>query len=75
MRFGWTRCDWSKRQNLNILDESSTDEAECSRKVVSGRRVSIAIRSLVNVEVCSLNVLVSCMSHCSCVFLCIVVRH
>ena len=30
------------------LDESGTDEAECSRKVVSGRRVTDAIRSLVN---------------------------
>ena len=31
-----------------VLDESGTDEAECSRKVVSGRRVAGAIRSLVN---------------------------
>ena len=30
------------------LDELGTDEAECSRKVVSGRRVSGAIKSLVN---------------------------
>ena len=31
-----------------VLDESGTDEAECSRKVVSGRRVAGAIRSLIN---------------------------
>ena len=31
-----------------VLDKSGTDEAECSRKVVSGRRVAGAIRSLVN---------------------------
>ena len=31
-----------------VLDESGTDEAECSRKVASGRRVSGAVRSLVN---------------------------
>ena len=31
-----------------VLDESGTDEAECSRKVESGRRVAAAIRSLVN---------------------------
>ena len=31
-----------------VLDELGTDEAECSRKVVSGRRVAGAIRSLVN---------------------------
>ena len=31
-----------------VLDESSSDEAECSRKVVSGRMVASAIRSLVN---------------------------
>ena len=30
------------------MDESDTDEVECSRKVVSGRRVAGAIRSLVN---------------------------
>ena len=31
-----------------ILDESVTDEAECSRKMASGRRVAGDIRSLVN---------------------------
>ena len=30
------------------MDESGTDEAECSRKVASLRRVAGAIRSLVN---------------------------
>ena len=38
-------------RNLNILDESGTDEAECRRKVGSGRRVAVAIRSLVNARV------------------------
>ena len=31
-----------------VLDESGIDEAECTRKVASERRVSGAIRSLVN---------------------------
>ena len=31
-----------------VLDELGTDGAECSREVVSGRRVAGAIRSLVN---------------------------
>ena len=31
-----------------VLNESGTDEAECSRKVVSGRSIAGAIRSLVN---------------------------
>ena len=31
-----------------VLDESGTDGAECSRKVASGRKVSCAIRPLVN---------------------------
>ena len=31
-----------------VLDKSSTDEAECSREVASGRRTAGAIRSLVN---------------------------
>ena len=31
-----------------FLKESGTDEAECSRKVASGRRVAVAIRSLIN---------------------------
>ena len=37
--------------NLNswdVLDKSGTDEAECSRKVESGRRVAGAFRSLVS---------------------------
>ena len=34
-------CRWD-------LDESSTDGTECSRKVVNGRRVAGAIRSVVN---------------------------
>ena len=31
-----------------VLDESGKDEAECSRKMASGRRVAGAINSLVN---------------------------
>ena len=31
-----------------VLDESGTDEAECRRKEARGRRVTGAIRSLVN---------------------------
>ena len=31
-----------------VLDESGTDEAECSRKVASGMRVAGDIRSLLN---------------------------
>ena len=31
-----------------VLDESGTDEGECSRKVASERRVAGAIKSLVN---------------------------
>ena len=31
-----------------VLDESGTDGAECSRKVMSGMRVTDTIRSLVN---------------------------
>ena len=30
------------------FDESGTDGAECTRKVVSGRRVARAIRSFIN---------------------------
>ena len=34
-----------------VLGELGADEAECSRKVVSGRRVAGSIRSLVNAKV------------------------
>ena len=65
-------------RNLNIwesvLDESGTGEAECHRKMADGRRVVGAIRSLVNDRVCSLSVLGSCMSYCSCLLLCMVER-
>ena len=37
-KFNYMKC---------VLDESGTDGAECTRKVVSGRRVPGAIRSLV----------------------------
>ena len=47
-----------------VLDESGTDGAKCSRKVVSGRRVPGAIRSLFIARDCSLSVLESCMKHC-----------
>ena len=33
-----------------VLDESSTDEAECSRKLASRRRVPGVIKSLVNAK-------------------------
>ena len=52
--------------NLNIwgvFDESSADVAECSR------RNADAIRSLVDVGICSLNVLQSWMKHCLYLFL------
>ena len=42
-------------------DESDTDEAECSRKVVSGRRVAVAFRSLVN----AWSLQLECASACS----------
>ena len=44
-------CNWSMCQNLNtweVSDESSSDEAECLRKVASGKRVASAIRSIIN---------------------------
>ena len=53
-----------------VLDESGTDEAECSRRVASGRRVAGAIRSLVNAR----SLQGTCMSHCWCLFLWMVVR-
>ena len=47
--------DVSEFQYLgSVLDESCTDEAECSRKVASGKRVAGAIRSLVNARILQL---------------------
>src|SRR5678815_297379 len=37
-----------------VLDEKGTDDAECSRKVVNGRKVAGAIKSLVDVKGLSL---------------------
>ena len=54
-----------------VLDESGADEAECSRKMESGRRV---VRLWLMLGACSLSVLGSCMSHCWSLFLRIVVR-
>ena len=41
-----------------VFDESGTDEAECSRKMSSRRRVAGVIRSLVN----AMDLLECCMS-------------
>ena len=37
-----------------VLNESGINEVECSRKMVSGRRVAGAIRSLVNARILQL---------------------
>ena len=53
-----------------VLDKSGTDEAECSRKVESGKRIAGAIKSLVNAR----NLQLVCASQCCCMFLRMVVR-
>ena len=55
-----------------VLDESDTDGAEFNRKVVSGRRVTGATRSLVNARGLQVD---SCMRHFLCLFLCMAMRH
>ena len=57
-----------------ILEKSGTDEVECIRKVVSGRRVAGVIRSLVNARSLQLQYARSCMSNCWRLFLHMVVR-
>ena len=62
LEFKYLRC---------VLEESGTDEAECRKKLGSGRGVAGAIRSLVNwlmLGACSLSDLGSSLSHCSCLF-------
>ena len=51
-----------------VLNESGTDEAECSRKVGSGRRVAGAIRFLVNAGSIHLECARVFHEHCSCLF-------
>ena len=49
----------------HVLDESGTDGAECSRKVVSGRRLAGAkLGPYLMLGISSLSVLDSCMKHC-----------
>ena len=59
-----------------VLDESGTDEAEYRRKVLSGRRVVGSIRSPVNARGLQLECarVLHTVSHCSCLFLRMVVR-
>ena len=54
------------------LDESGTDEPECSRKVASWKRVLLGLWLMTGV--CSLSVQGSCTSHCWCLFLHMVLR-
>ena len=75
MRFEQTGCDWSMCQNLNTWDLFWTNQVqmgEFRRKVSSGRKIAGVIRLMLGV--CSFSVLGSCMSHYSCLFLCMVVR-
>src|SRR5678815_5467279 len=48
-----------------VLDEKGTDDAECSRKVVNGRKVAGAIKSLVNVKGLSLECARVCLLYTS----------
>ena len=58
-----------------VLDESGADEVECRGKVAIGRRVAAAIRSLVNARCLQIESVVgSCMNHCLCLFLRMVVK-
>ena len=60
-------------RDLNNLDvfwyESGTNQADCSRKVASGRRVAGVVRFLVNDRSLQLECVRFCMSHCWCLFL------
>ena len=73
MGFVYSMC-----RDLNIwsvLDES--DGAVCIRRIVTGRRIAGAIRSLVNardLQIFSLSVLESCIRHCLYLFFCMAVR-
>ena len=49
-----------------VLNESSTDGAECSRKVASGRRMQVPSSPWLRLEICSFSVLETCMRHCLC---------
>ena len=62
---GWARLDQMlKLKYLGcVLDGSGEDVVGCCRKVVSGRKVAGAIRSLINVRSLQLE---CCMKHCSC---------
>ena len=76
MKFMLMLRDCGKCQNSNkwgVLNESGTDDAQCRRKVASGRKVVDAIRSLVRARGLQ-SVLGYCMRNCSCLFLCIVVK-
>ena len=57
-----------------VLDESDTDVAECSRKVVNRWRVDGAIRFLVMLGICSLSVLVFYMKHSLYPYLCNIIK-
>ena len=57
-----------------VLDESGTDEAECSRKGASGRRIAGAIRSLINARSLQFERARVLHKSCWCLFLRMVVR-
>ena len=61
----------TSRTETECSSHSATEAPEFSKKVVTGRRTEVAIRSLVNARGFQIE---SCMKHCLCLFLCMVVR-
>ena len=57
-----------------VLDKSGIDEADCSRKMQVGGGLRVLLGLWLMLEVCSLSVLGSCMSHYWFLFLRMVMR-
>ena len=78
VRFAWIRVRLEHVSEYKYLgcvfNEPGTDEAECRRKWRVGGKLQILLGLWLMIGVSSLIVLMSCMNHCSCLFLGMVVR-
>ena len=78
MRFAWMGYDWRMCRNLHIWYMFWTNKVMMRQSVIGRWRVEGGMQVLLDLwqmlGVCRLSVLWSGMNHCSCLFLCMVVR-
>ena len=73
MRVVYTECDFSMYFGC-VLDESDKMRQSVQGRWLVGGGLQVLLGLWIRLGFCSFSVPGSCMSHCSCLFLCMVMR-